>query len=283
MKLKLDPAKLREKVKNENEGKSKKNDPRFLNYYDLDFDQKMVIRLLPATEDNEMYIRYDLHGPNFKDRRVSAIRCTYEASGETCPACTKSFGYYNDGDKDNAAKWRSKTSYIGQCLVIDSDIEVPDNEDGNPVKMVYLPHNVVKEIKKAIQNEMIDNPLEHDFVLRKTKNDGGRASYEESSFKGKVDPLPDEVLEMFESGDASLYELDKEIPEIVDADSVNEWIQKTEEALGESTTSDTSSNNDSDGTPVNNGSGGDDSSSDENSGGGKSALIEKLKSSRRTS
>lgn len=277
MKLKLDANKLREKVKKENEGKSRKKDSRFLNYYDLDFGQKMVIRLLPANEDNELYVRYDTHGPNFRDRRVSAIRCTYEANGESCPACSKSFGYYNDGDKDNAGKWRSKTSYIGQCLVMESDIEVPDNEDGNIVKMVHLPHNVVKEIKKAIENEMIDNPLEHDFVLRKTKNDGGRAAYDQSSFKGKVDPLSDEILELFEKDEATLYDLDKEIPEVVDAEAIKEWISKTEDALNE----DQPSNNSSGGESSSGASeGGEATQSDGGGSSSRNTLVDKLKQRR---
>lgn len=228
---KLDINKLREKLAAEGQKKGRSNDPTFLNYYDMKPGEKMVIRLLPASDNDEIYLSYAQHGPNMKVPGVSSVRCLYEARGESCPACAKSYEIFQSGDKDGARKWRAKESFLGQCLVIKSPIEVPDSPDGNPVKKIHLPYKVKELIKNAIINGAIDDPCERNFVLVKGENAGGMATYEHSFFEGKDSDLPPEYEEAFEEGIAYLYDLEKDLPDVVSEAEIEEWIEKTEEKL----------------------------------------------------
>jgi len=226
---------LREKfVKKDQEQKAKKNsgDKRFLNYFDLEFGEKMTIRLLPDGGDSgEYYLEYSTHGPNLKTRGVKSIACSYMSSGEDCPACGKSFDFYNDGDKTEAQKWRRKETHIGQCLVIDSPIEIDECEDSNPVKLMYLPWGMLEQIKEAIMEGQVDDPMDVDFVIKKTKNQGGYADYSKSYFVKTVEPLDDEILDAFDNGEMSLYDLSEELPAPTTTEEVAAWLEKTEEIV----------------------------------------------------
>lgn len=221
---------LRDKfVKRETEKKTKKGgDKRFLNYYDLDEGDKMTIRLLPDGGDSgEYWLEYATHGGNLKTRGVESISCAYTSSGEDCPACAHSFEYYNDGDKDEAQRWRRKETYIGQCLVIDSPIEVNETDDENPVKLLYLPYSVIEEITESIMEQKIGEIIDHDFVIKKTVGKNGYAGYGKSYFNTSEEPLSDDVLDMFEDGSLKLFDLSEELPEASSTDDVEEWLDKT--------------------------------------------------------
>lgn len=223
---------LREKfMKRDEEEKSKKSgkgDKRFLNYYDLDFGEKMTIRLLPDGGDSgEYYLEYATHGPNLKTRGVTGIACSYTSSGEDCSVCAKSFDHHSDGDKDEAFKWRRKETFIGQCLVIDSPIEINETEDVNPVKLVYLPWGMVDVIKEAITEGQVENPMDVDFIIKKTKNKGNRAEYGKSYFANSVEPLDDDILDAFDNGEMNLYDLSEELPAATTSEEMEEWLEKT--------------------------------------------------------
>jgi len=225
--------KLREKLIKDEENKGKnKTDPRFLNYFDLDFNEKMTIRFLPdGGSSGEYWLEYATHGPNLHNPSIEAISCASTSSGERCPACTYSYEFHNDGDRDEAQKWRRKDTSVAQCIVIKSDIEINESEDGNPVKLMYLPYSIKEEIKDSIINGTIDDPINHDFVIKKTKNQGGRASYEKSFFKPNSEDLPDVIVEALEEGVAVLYDLSEELPKAADADEVDAWLEDAIEKM----------------------------------------------------
>lgn len=212
-------------------GKSGKgNDKRFLNYFDMKTGDKMTIRLLPDGNDSgEYWYEYSTHGSKLKIRGLESISCAYTSSGEECPACQKFFDLYEDGDKEEAKRWGKKQTFLGQCLVVDSPVEVNESDDGNPVKLVYLPFGIIEIIKEAIIEGHIDDPLDYDFVIKKTENNGGYAEYSKSYFDRDKNPLPDEILEAFESGEYVLHDLSKEAPEPSTTEQVEEWLEKAEE------------------------------------------------------
>jgi hypothetical protein len=209
---------------------NKGKDLRFLNYYDMEEGEKLAIRFLPDPETGEYWTEYATHGPNLKLRGLDAIACAYTSSGEDCPACSYSFDFHNDGDKQQAGRWRRKETYIGQVLVTDKNpaIEVNESEDGNPVKLIYIPWAVIDNIQEAIMEGRIGEVIDHDFILKKTANKGGQAAYDKSYFKETEDILDDDVLELFEDDESGvyLYKLSEELPAPSTTEEVEEWLEK---------------------------------------------------------
>lgn len=216
----------KEREDKENGNKKKKSDTRFLNYYDLEFGQEMVVRLLPdGSGSGDLYKEYETHGPNLKNPSIERISCVYKSSGERCPICYHSYQLNQSGDKEEAKRWRGKQTFISQCLVIDSPIEINESDDQNPVKLMYLPWGMKESIVDAILNGTISDPTEVNFVIKKTKNQGGFASYDKSYFKINDDrDIPDAFAEALEAGVAYLYDLNEEVPPVATVEESQEWL-----------------------------------------------------------
>lgn len=223
----FDPNKLRKKMEEQAEKKSgsKKKDPRFLNYYDLPENGTMEVRFLPANDDGELYVNWKQHGGNI--RGVKNIRCSYESNGESCPVCQHSWELYEAGDKENNKKWIADEKFLAQVLVERSDIEIPVAEDGNPIKIMYLPVKIKDKLYDDITNGIVDDPSERTFVIKKTKNAGGFPAYEKSFFKGKDTPLSDEILDSLEGH--TLYDLTEEVPAATTSAEMEEWFAEAQE------------------------------------------------------
>ena len=220
--------KLREKlIKQEQRKEHGGSDPRFLNYFNLDFGQQMTIRVLPdgGTSD-ELWLEYSQHGPNLDSQDVENISCAKTSSGERCPACSYSYSFHKEGMKDDAKKWRAKDVNIAQCIVVESPIEISQSPDGNSVKLIYLPYGMKEAMKEAIINQTITDPTACDFVIKKTKNQGGFASYDKSYFKTKESDLPESFLATIEAGTSYLYDLKAQLPEPATAEQVGVWLEK---------------------------------------------------------
>lgn len=219
-----------DKIKNklEKEGNKKGgNDKRFLNYFDLESNKTMTIRLMPDGGDSEeLWLEYSTHGGNLKNPMVDRITCA-NMNDEKCPACSYSYGLWQNDEKDEAKKWRNKTTYISQCIVIESPIEINQSDDGNMIKLIYLPFGIKEVIKEAIINGTIEDPTEVDFVIKKTKNSGGYSTYDKSFFKTKESDIPTEVLNSIGDGTSYLYDISDELPEIATAAEVKVWLDKT--------------------------------------------------------
>lgn len=237
MSIKVNADAVRKRMMEQEEKKSgggnKNNDTRFLNYYDLDFNQTITVRLLPASEDGDMFLKYSSHGSGLKGiRGVKNARCSYESTGESCPVCARSYDAYQAGDKAESTKWRGKDTFVAQCIVVDQDIDVPDNEDGNLVKMLYLPFNMKEVIKEAIINGLVDDPTQRDFVIKKTKNQGGHPDYGKSFFRNTDSPLPEGFEEALDSGNVWLYDLNKVvIPAPTTTQDMKEWMEHADEVI----------------------------------------------------
>lgn len=218
---------LKEEEQKENKTSNKKKDPRILNYFDLDFNQTMTIRLLPdGGESGDLWTLYETHGPNLKNRNIDSISCVYKETGESCSACGYSYGLHTEGNKKEAARWRGKETAIGQCVVVESPIEITPSEDDNLVKLFYVPYGMREAIKEAIVNGIIEDPTTVNFVIKKTKNQGGQASYSKSFFKPNDDEMPDHVVASLSDATSYLYDLSLERPAVSTAVEVQEWLDK---------------------------------------------------------
>lgn len=228
---------LRKQEEEKNSGGARKDDPTILNYYGLDFGEEMTIRFLPADADGtKPYLSYSLHGPNMKGqdvdqndplRKVKNMRCAWDEK-VPCEACGKSWEFHNAGRKDEAKMWRSKEYFVAQCIVIDSPIEIPDTEDGNPVKVFYLPWAIKEKLFDAIRDGIVEDPMDRDFIIRKTKNQGNRACYDKSYFVGKDSPLPDWVEAAIDEGVIEPRVLEDLIPDLPTTEETQEWVEVAE-------------------------------------------------------
>jgi len=230
---------LRQQV--EESDRSKGKDTRFLNYYDLNFNEKMKVLIIP-DKNGELWSEFKLHGPNLKNRRVGTINCSYTSNNQECPACQHGFDLLNlqkeTGNieyKEEAKKWFGREYTIMSVLVLESPIEVQESPDGNQIKLMYVPFNMRKVIKEAI----IEGQVEEDmitsipFIIKKTKNQGNQAAYDSSYFARET--VTDEELEYFDDLLVEQYDysdLDI-IPDSTTTEEVREWLEKALDIIEE--------------------------------------------------
>ena len=217
----------------ENEG-SKKKDTRFLNYFDLPHEGKMSVLIVPDNQ-GELWTKFKLHGKGKDLKGVNPIRCAYESSGEDCPACQNGFDHYNKfkdtGDKEEekiAKQWFGRDYTIMSVIVLDSPIDVQESPDGNQVKLMYVPYAIEQKVKEAIIEGQIDQekiPFTP-FVIKKSKNAGGYASYEKSYFaREEIGEEDLNFLDDFKVEQFDYSELDV-VPKATTTDQIIEWVEK---------------------------------------------------------
>ncbi len=233
----LTKNKLKSNIKQEMEegekgGNKKPDDSRLLPYFDLGERETMKILFLPDP-NGELYVSYRKHGANIGHPGVKPINCCWTSSGQSCPICALSYENYKEGNEEEAKFWRSKETFLAQCVVIESDIEIPDNEDGNLVKLMYLPYKIKEKISEAMLGGEIEDPTETVFVLKKNKNSGGWNTYENSYWlhKDLEDIVPAEFFEAADEGMIEPYDLTKELPEPTTTEQVQEWLEDAQSKI----------------------------------------------------
>lgn len=177
-----------------------KNDPRWLPYYNLDAGQKITVLFLPCKTGEHLWATNNVHGPRFRDRDgkrvwgVPKLSCSRLAGDGECVVCNKMFDAYREGAKDDGNRLQVTTTHTMQVLVLESDIEIPVNEDGNAVKLFNVPSAVIEMVKQSILEEQLseEDVLTTPYVIRMSKN-GKNNSYDTSYFQRKT--LSDEEYE----------------------------------------------------------------------------------------
>lgn len=240
----------------------KEDNPKILPYYKLDFGQKLEVMFLPY-EDGELIKHFKKHGPNMGNASAGSINCIWHADGESCPACAKGYSYVKDGKgTPESKKWMPKDYFVAQCVVLESPFDIIPLEDENQVRMFYMPFAVMEKIKESYAEGIVEDPTEHVFVIKKTKNQGGEPSYANSYFK----PLPaeQEIYDLFEDAVVELHDLvaEKVAPEPATTEQVEEWVEKAEKLLAGSSNK---NSNESSNKASSNPSDSDDSSTDDSS------------------
>lgn len=237
----IDKLKMKKNLKKEIQESGSKKDLRILNFYDLKDNEKMTILFMPDT-NGELWTHFRKHGPNLtvKNRQVRGIdhiRCAYESSGDECPACQRGFELLDmaketedNSYKELAKKFFAKDYTLTQCIVLESPHTINEDPTGNQVKLFFLPYKVEETIKQQITEGVIDSEdvTTTPFIIKRTTNKGGQASYEHSYFsRNSVD---EEVLEAFEDEKIEPFDftdLDL-VPPATTTDEVEEWLDKAE-------------------------------------------------------
>lgn len=236
-KLKL-KKNIREQVEKEDQ-KSGGPDKRFLNFYDLKQNEKMSVLIVPDP-NGELWVKYKKHGPNMGIRGLETVGCAYHAAGQDCPACMKGFELLelaketgDDNYKKEAKKWFARDYTVMNVIVLDSPIDVVEADDGNQIKLMYVPFAIEKLIKEQIkegildEDELVSTPL----VVKMDKNGAGFADYSSSFFSRKA--VTEEELEVFDDFKVEPYDLMNLdiIPEAPSTEEVMEWVEKAEQKL----------------------------------------------------
>lgn len=195
LKIKGDLAK-----KLETDSGNRDNDNRILNYFDLEFGEKIKLMILPDP-NGEVWVKFHHHGGRVKG--AGRIGCSHKNNGVECAVCQEGHRLWGihtetglEADKNIAVKFFSDDSTIMNVIVLESDIDIRESEDGNEAKIMYVPRAIETMIREAIkegqitQDELPFIPL----VLKKTKNAGGRPAYDNSYFDFR-NPVNDDTLD----------------------------------------------------------------------------------------
>lgn len=205
-----------------------RNDPRFLNYFSMDFNQQMEVLLL-ADKLGQLFYEYSTH--KTKRSGVKTINCPYTSSREPCVICSYGWDIYQTHGKEASAPWRRNSHQLSQCIVLNSPVVVPENEDGNLVKLFYLPFAIKELILDGMTNGTITDPTNHVLVIKKTHGPGStqqnpRANYAKSFFRTEPAVVPPIFDEAFDAGLIKTYDLQAELPApTTEAESV-EWLTR---------------------------------------------------------
>jgi hypothetical protein len=223
----------------------RKEDNRILRVSKLDADKKESMRGLIMIDPNgELIHKFSKVGPRAKvdvekngKKSKQAIRGIEHIGvpADSVIAQQKIDWYIENKDRadDDLKKLANcindQTYYLVNFLPLECPFTIPESEDGNLVKLVYLPSDVFVEIQKQIENgEMtIEDLANYPINIKRTKGDNGFATYEQSSVSRK--PLSEEEESQFEDDDIiepyALSELDI-VPEIPTEEQEQAWLEK---------------------------------------------------------
>lgn len=221
---------LRSQILKDREG-GKNKDLRFLNYYDLEPNSSMKIVLLPDGADTgDLYVTYRTHSIRDNNLRVGSVVCPRVGPLNECPACQRSYEAYQAGDKETAKLYRSKDHHLGQCVVLESPIEINDTPD-NIVKLFNITFSLKNKIEEGIVEQIVEDATEHAFVIKNVKNRGGFNDYSNSHYRPEPLQVTPEIESALEEGRVQPYNLHEEIPPKSTYSDVEEWLVKVDSAL----------------------------------------------------
>lgn len=245
---------LVDSIKQEEEEKQtsggRKNDPRFLNFYDLEFGQSMRLLLVPDV-NGELFLSYAEHGPKLDAKMPHHTLCPRVMSNAECVICNeKMFPLYEMGKdagantdagkqlKAMANRFQTSDRCIASCIVLESPVEIPLDESLNQVKLFRVPKDVEKAIRNALKmGEISQSDLTvYPLVLTKNKNAYDKADYSGTVFSRK--PISDDdeawindqetVIELYDYEALENFDF---IPSLLSSEEMLEWIETADAAI----------------------------------------------------
>jgi hypothetical protein len=176
----------------------------FFQFWKAPVDSVTTIRWLPdLNEDNPAsFLVENLTHELFINGKKETVACL-EMYGEQCPICELSRKYYNKKSVDYneflGKKFYRKKEYLGQCLVLETQVE---HDAEQLVKLIKIGPKILEQITAAFKSGDLDeDPWNfkggYNFRIRKTQN-GEFANYGTSNFSPKQTDISDDVIQKIE-------------------------------------------------------------------------------------
>lgn len=180
-------------------GTQRKEDPRILNYFDMDFGGKMKVLFLPS-KNGEFFRRVHTHGKrtDLQNVRLEHYQCPRQMLQEECSICNNMFDLYREAknyEKSNpkmytelrqlAGRMQTTEMFMIQCIVLESPVEMRQTDDGNEVRVLFAPRAIREEIEKNLNSGEINEETFslYPFIIHKQKRDNSTyAEYSSSLF-----------------------------------------------------------------------------------------------------
>lgn len=227
---------IKKQIEKENSGN--KQDMRILNYFDLKDNERMRVLFVPSEGDGSLYYKWKMHGPRLGIRGLKPIRCMDEANnGQDCPMCQQAFSLLNEGKEDGndyetykeeAKKWFPKDYTLSQCVVLDSPMEINEDDEGNIVKLFYMPWSVEEKIREGILEGVVEeeNICYQPFVIKNTKS-GKFNNYKNSYFVPKL--IDDDMLDALDDFVAKPFDLPSVdiVADVPTQEEAEKWLEDT--------------------------------------------------------
>jgi hypothetical protein len=178
----------------------------FFPFWKAPVDSTTTIRFLPDADSSNpfRFLVQNFTHELFINGKKNVVACL-KMYGEDCPICALSAHYYDKNNPNRSEemgkKFYRKMSYIGQALVLDSQVEHADPDQ--LVKLVEFGPQIFKQIDAGFKSgDMDEVPYDYkggyNFRIRKTVTGGGQNSYSTSNFAPKQQPLADDLIDKIE-------------------------------------------------------------------------------------
>src|SRR5574343_357760 len=188
-------------TKKTNESSGNQNWKLFFPFWKAPVDSVSTVRFLPdADADNHLaFLTENLTHELWVNGKKEVVGCL-KMYGEECPICELSAKFYDKKDpeynEELGKKFYRKKSYIGQVLVLETQVEHDHNQ---LVKLIEFGPQIFKQIQAAfVSGDMDAAPFElkdgYNFRIRKTQTGNGQNSYSTSNFAPKQTPVADDVI-----------------------------------------------------------------------------------------
>ena len=231
-------AKAAEERKNNPQGNFERKPDAFLAHWNIPESQPLTLRFLPDGNPNSDYpwkerrmITLNFNGIVGGDQKPTkvVVPC-YEMWGPTnsCPVLAelRTWDWNDETMKKIASSYWPKKSWIMQCFVAPG-CTTPVKDDlapENPIRRVVINKEIFDLVYQIyVNDEVADLPVDYvngrDFNIMKTKNGGGYAEYNKSSYKFSSRALSAEELEAIDK--FGLFDLSEFMPKQPTSDELN--------------------------------------------------------------
>lgn len=210
MNAEFEALKLKLKQKLDNAGKKTTTfNTDIYPFWNMNFGDEAVIRILrDSNSDNEnvFYVEKCIHTLSIsgKDRNITCIEKHFNTK---CPICELSRKYYAAKDKDTGIYYYNKKKYLLKAIVIKDplpvDTETKENSEGK-VRTFQMNKKLIDKILLEMSSDQLEAPPwdfkeGYDFIIKKTKGDGGHAEYMMGSqFARKSTIVPQALVDSLE-------------------------------------------------------------------------------------
>lgn len=177
-------------------------------FYNMDFDEKAVVRFLPdANEENPLGFLVEklTHVLTVNGERKT-VPCLKMYGEDHCPVCEESRRLYKEEGEDsvNGKRLYRKKQHLAQVLVVEDPL--PYKDDQTPaqgtIRFVNIGYAIYNRIKEAFEEDELEEVPDHyeegtDFMIKKTLK-GKYANYDGSKFLKRPRALTEEELAVVE-------------------------------------------------------------------------------------